>query len=145
MGDKQGRAVPREGALSIVASDLKIVGELHSDGVVKVDGVVEGNVRADRQVLVSKGGEVKGDIRSQEVVIGGRVIGSVYVGGRVEIQSTAVVHGDIATPRILVHEGGEVNGCVHMGDRSDLGEEKPAGIGRGSDATPPQRAVATAR
>ncbi len=116
MSDKQGRGPSRDGVLSIIAADLKVVGELITDGVVKVDGLVEGNVKAERQVLVSKGGNVKGDVHSKEVIVGGRIEGAVFANGRVEIQASATVKGDILTKRILVHEGGEVNGNLRMGD-----------------------------
>lgn len=116
MADSPARGQGRDAALSIVASDLTVVGELQTDGVVKVDGVVEGNVKAGRQVLVSKGGVVKGDIFTTEAIIGGRVEGSIHADERTEIQSTSTVQGDIVTKKILVHEGGEVNGNVSMGD-----------------------------
>ena len=35
---------------------------------------------------------------------------------RVELQATSVVHGDVATKRLLVQEGGEVNGVIRMGE-----------------------------
>lgn len=120
MADSQGRGQGRDAALSIVAGDLTVVGELKTDGVVKVDGVVEGNVKAGRQVLVSRGGVVKGDIFTNEAIIGGRVEGSIHADERAEIQSTSTVQGDIVTKRILVHEGGEVNGNVRMGDSKGL-------------------------
>ncbi len=120
MADGQGRGQGRDAALSIVAADLTVVGELKTDGVVKVDGVVEGNVKAGRQVLVSRGGVVKGDIFTNEAIIGGRVEGSIHAEERTEIQSTSTVEGDIVTKRILVHEGGEVNGNVRMGDSKVL-------------------------
>ena len=125
MADSQSRAHGREAALSIVAGDLTVVGELRTDGVVKIDGVVEGNVRAGRQVLVSKGGVVKGDVHTKEAIVGGRVEGSIQAGERVEIQASAAVHGDIVTKVILVHEGGEVNGGVRMGETN-----KPGSSGR---------------
>ena len=119
MSEKQGRGNVRDGVLSIIAADLTVTGELTTDGVVKVDGLVDGNVRANKQVLVSKDGTVKGDVHSAEVIVGGRIEGSVHATGRVEVQSSAIVVGDILTKRILVHEGGEVNGNLRMGD-SDL-------------------------
>lgn len=121
MPDNKGRAAARDGVLSIIAADLKVVGTMSTEGVVKVDGLVEGNILADRQVLVSKGGEVKGDIQSNEVIVGGRIEGSVRATGRVEVQSTATVDGDILTKRILVHEGGEVNGNLRMGESDVAG------------------------
>ncbi len=88
--------------------------------------MVEGNVHAARQVLVSKGGRVNGDVVTKEAIIGGTVTGSIQASERVEVQTTATVQGDIATPRILVHEGGEVNGNVRMGNPS-AGASQPAG------------------
>lgn len=134
MPEKKGRATARDGVLSIIAADLKVVGALTTDGVVKIDGLVEGDIQAERQVLVSKGGEVKGDIRSNEVIVGGRIEGSVCASGRVEVQSTATVDGDILTKRILLHEGGEVNGTLRMSE-SDIAN----GIqrsGPGADSSP---------
>jgi cytoskeletal protein CcmA (bactofilin family) len=116
MPDNQGRGHGRESSLSIVATDLTVTGELKTEGVVKIDGVVEGNIRAGRQVLVSKGGVVKGDVYTKEAIVGGRVAGSIQATERVEVQATATVQGDIGTQRILVREGGEVNGSVRMGD-----------------------------
>ena len=115
MAETQGRGQGRETTLSIVAPDLTVIGELKTEGVVKIDGLVEGNVRAARQVLISKGGAVKGDVITKEAIVGGRVTGSIQAAERVEVQNTATVEGDIVTQRILVHEGGEVNGNVKMG------------------------------
>ncbi len=69
-----------------------------------------------RQVLVGKGGEVEGDVISREAIIGGEVRGSIRADERVEIQASCVVHGDIAAKRLLVQEGGEINGVVRMGE-----------------------------
>ncbi|MFQ5702817.1 MAG: polymer-forming cytoskeletal protein [Gemmatimonadales bacterium] len=115
MSETQPRS-GREKGLSIIGGDLTVIGELRTDGVVKIDGVVEGNIRAQQQLLVSKDGAVKGDIQTREAIVGGTVTGSIQADERVEVQSTATVHGDITTKRILVHEGGEVNGNIHMGD-----------------------------
>lgn len=105
-----------ENAMSIVAPGMKVVGELVTDGVVKVEGVVEGSIRADHEVLVAKDGLVQGDIETRQAVIGGRVVGSILAHERVEVQPDSVVQGDIMTRRLVVHEGGEVNGHVRMGD-----------------------------
>src|SRR5213595_3692185 len=81
-------------------------GGITAGGVVKIEGTVVGTVRAGRQVLVGKGGEVEGDVISREAIIGGEVRGSIRADERIEIQSTSVVHGDVAAKRLLVQEGG---------------------------------------
>jgi cytoskeletal protein CcmA (bactofilin family) len=117
MFSEKGNGGPeQEAGLSIIGAGMRVVGDITADGVVKIEGIVVGTVRAGRQVLVGKGGEVEGDVFSREAIIGGEVRGSVRAEERVEIQASCVVHGDIAAKRLLVQEGGEINGVVRMGD-----------------------------
>jgi cytoskeletal protein CcmA (bactofilin family) len=104
----------KEPGLSIVAVGMRITGELDTNGVVKVEGTIVGCVRAERQVLVAKGGLVDGDILTREAIIGGEVRGAIYADERVEVQANSTINGDITTQRIVVQEGGEVNGRVQM-------------------------------
>ena len=105
-----------ETGLSVIASGMKIVGDIESTGVVKIEGIVEGSVRGARQLLLGRQGTVHGDIRAHEVVIGGTVIGTIVADERVEIQGTSSVQGDIHTKSIVVLEGGVINGTVRMGE-----------------------------
>lgn len=124
-----------EAGLSIIGAGMRVVGDINADGVVKIEGTVVGTVRAGRQVLVGKGGEVEGDVISREAIIGGEVRGSVRADERVEIQATSVIHGDIAAKRLLVQEGGEINGVVRMGDSGGLDTEPvKTGVGAGARA-----------
>jgi cytoskeletal protein CcmA (bactofilin family) len=47
-------------------------------------------------------------------VIAGQVSGGIHAKERVELQATAVVSGDILTPRIAIVEGARVSGEVKM-------------------------------
>ena len=111
-----GKHGSRESALSIIAPGARITGELVTDGVVKIEGIVAGTIRAQREVLVAKGGRVEGDIHTRDVVVGGEVDGSIFADERVEVQQGSTVKGDIATKKLVIQEGGEVNGQVRMGD-----------------------------
>jgi len=112
-----GREAP---GLSIIGAGMRVVGDISADGVVKIEGSVSGTVRAAKQVLVARGGEVEGDVVSREAIIGGEVRGAIYAEERVELQTTSVVHGDVHTKRLLVQEGGEINGVLRMGE--DVGQ-----------------------
>jgi cytoskeletal protein CcmA (bactofilin family) len=105
-----------DAALSIIAPGTKVTGDIETNSVLKIEGVVEGTIRGARQVLVGRQGEVKGDIHSREVVVGGRVEGTVTAAERVEVQNASSVNGDIFTKSIIVLEGGKVNGTVRMED-----------------------------
>ncbi len=106
-------------SLSVIGIGMSVRGDVETAGVVKVEGVVDGHVIAGSQVLVAKGGVVKGDIETNEAVIGGEVAGGVHASERVEIQAGAVIQGDISTRRISVAEGATLNGHIRMGDVVD--------------------------
>jgi cytoskeletal protein CcmA (bactofilin family) len=113
---EKGQGADAGTGLSIIGAGMKVVGDLSAEGVVKIEGTVVGTVRAVRQVLVAKGGVVEGDVFTREAIIGGEVRGGIQAEERIEIQAGCVVHGDLSTKRLLVHEGGEVNGVVRMGE-----------------------------
>lgn len=102
------------GQLSVLARGLHVTGEIQGDGIVTIEGRLEGSIRSTPQVFVAPGGVVVGGVSANEVVVGGRVEGDIAATTRIELQAGAVVRGDVTAPRIIVHEGGEVNGYFRM-------------------------------
>ena len=101
-------------AISIIAPDMVVTGDLRAEGIVRIEGRVAGNVNAEHQILLSPGGVIEGNLVTREAVLGGEVHGTVTATERVEVQTTAHVHGDIVTPRLLIQEGGQLNGGIRM-------------------------------
>ncbi|MFQ5705062.1 MAG: polymer-forming cytoskeletal protein [Gemmatimonadales bacterium] len=114
-GGRAPRTIGQDTSISILAPGIKVVGEVETSGVLKIDGTVEGTVRADGQVLIAKGGLVTGDIFTKEVVVGGEVRGNIHADQRVEVQPGSRIEGDVTTPSLVVQDGGELNGRLHMG------------------------------
>ena len=109
--------VPRElgDVVSIIGPGMKVVGDVSSDGTIRVEGRVDGSVTAAKSVVVGKEGTVKGDIATQDAIIAGTVNGSVAAESRIELQATCKVQGDIRSRRVKLDEGGQVDGQLHMG------------------------------
>ena len=106
--------------VSVIALGARVVGDVHTTGVVRVAGNVVGNVRAGRQVLVAKGGMVEGEIETPEAIIGGEVRGLVRATQRVSVQASAVVYGTITTPRLAVEEGATLDVDLSMSESRAL-------------------------
>jgi cytoskeletal protein CcmA (bactofilin family) len=100
--------------LSIIGAGTTVVGDISSEGLLKVEGTIQGTVRVGQQLLVARGGSIRGDAYASELVVGGEIFGGVHADERVEIQPGAVVNGDIRTLRIVVADGGRVNGQITM-------------------------------
>ncbi len=131
-----------EGVISIVGPGMRVVGDCETAGTLRIEGVVEGTVRAGKAVVVGKDGSVQGDIVTQDAVVGGKVNGTIVAESRLELQATCVVEGQIHARRIKLDEGGRVNGEVHTGEvRQRSGEAagslsaSTSGPGRAAHAT----------
>jgi cytoskeletal protein CcmA (bactofilin family) len=131
-GAAAAKAQAAVNSLSVIGVGMVIRGDIETAGVVKVEGTVEGHVIAGTQVLVAKGGIVKGDVETREAIIGGEVAGAVAARDRVEIQAGAAVQGDITTKRIAVAEGASLNGQIRMGELAER-----AVVSRTKGAVPP--------
>lgn len=130
--------VPRggsgEGAISIIGQGMTIVGDVATDGTVRVEGEVHGTIRAGRAVILGPGGYVEGNIYTSDAVLGGTVAGSIVATNRLELQGTCVVDGEISTraEHLKLEEGARFSGQVVILDGpSDQGE----GGGEASVAT----------
>jgi cytoskeletal protein CcmA (bactofilin family) len=92
---------------------MTIVGDCETDGTVRVEGSVEGSIKAGKAVVVAKQGVVTGNIVTQDAVISGQVQGTLIATSRLELLGTAHVEGEIHTRRMQVEEGAVLNGVVH--------------------------------
>jgi cytoskeletal protein CcmA (bactofilin family) len=131
--DDEGKELKRRRTdqipFSIIASDMTVIGDLETDGVVRIEGTIRGTVKVGSQVLVAQGAVIEGDLHTQEAVIAGQVSGAIHASERVELQATAMVLGDILTPRISIVEGGRVTGEVKMDTKM---EARPVGTSHNS-------------
>lgn len=117
------RAGANETTLSIIAAGTTITGDLECAGVLKVEGEIDGSVRQARQVMLAREGAIRGNVSAAEVVVGGTIDGNVTATDRLELQSTAVVNGEITTKSIVVMEGARINGGVKMTEIALVGRQ----------------------
>ena len=127
----KGRATQAAAAdkvISIIGPGMHIVGDCDTTDTIRIEGRIEGSVRAEKAVVVGEGGRVNGDIQTQDAVIAGMVKGALDVDSRLELKETCVIDGEIRATRLKLDEGGVVTGTVSIG-RREAGAPRP-GTGR---------------
>jgi cytoskeletal protein CcmA (bactofilin family) len=105
-----------EAGISIIGPGMRIVGDLTTEGTVRIEGRIEGTIRASKSVVLGKDGEVVGDIITQDAIIGGRINGTLTAENRLELQSTSRIDGRIRAraQHIQLDEGAHFNGQIEM-------------------------------
>ncbi len=114
--DDKNSAQAREAVISIIGPGMRVIGDCDTEGTLRIEGHIEGTVRAGKAVVVGKDGSVKGDVITQDAVVGGRIAGTIIAESRLELQATCVIEGDVRARRIKLEEGGRVNGTVQTGE-----------------------------
>jgi cytoskeletal protein CcmA (bactofilin family) len=114
------------GTTCVVGTNTTIKGEILGDEDVLVEGTVEGQIRIGRELRVGPGGKVRASISAQSVVVSGEVVGDCEATGRVEIQATGRLSGNIRAPRIVIAEGAIFRGNSDMSGRKDDRKDKVA-------------------
>ena len=97
----------------IIGPESSFTGSLSTPGIARIDGNVEGTVRAD-WLIVGETGCMRGDVVSRGTMVTGRLEGSIRSNERVEIRSKGVVEGDIYTTKLIISEGALFEGHSHM-------------------------------
>ena len=138
--DKTTQTTPPEAVISIIGMGMTLTGDCKTDGALRIEGTVIGNVRAGKAVVIGKEGLVDGNIYTQDAVITGRVMGSVHAQSRLELQATGEISGGIEARRMKLEEGASIQGQVSVGDAptetrpqvSSHAEAVPGGTPEGS-------------
>src|SRR3989441_12630403 len=89
----------------VIGPKIKIIGELSGDEDVLIEGQIEGEIRITRDLRVGAGGVVKAKVSAQSIIVSGEIIGDCEAVGRVELQSTGKMTGEIPAPTIGITQG----------------------------------------
>src|SRR6187431_3559413 len=133
-----GKMVP-----SIIGEDLSITGNVTSKGEIQVDGEIQGDIHCGSLLLGDKS-QVIGSVIAEDIVVRGRVVGSVR-GLRVTLQAQSHVEGDIFHQSLAIEQGAYFEGKSRRSD-DPLAEvkaippslsraDKPAGFEAGNGSS----------
>ncbi|MCK5051332.1 MAG: polymer-forming cytoskeletal protein [Candidatus Cloacimonetes bacterium] len=99
---------------TIIGKGSKIKGTLYVQGGVRVDGEVEGTIESDGFVTIGSSGVAKANIKADECLISGKVVGNVTCKDAIELDRSARMNGDIVAKILKIHTGAVFNGNSSM-------------------------------
>ncbi|MCL2264936.1 MAG: polymer-forming cytoskeletal protein [Treponema sp.] len=99
---------------TIIGPNSSFIGNIETGGFTRIDGSIQGDVKAKGRVVIGERARMKGNISGTNVTIGGVVYGNIISDGHLVILSTAIVIGDIITRRIQADDGCFINGMVSV-------------------------------
>lgn len=98
---------------SIIGSNTQVEGNITTKGTLRLDGRLTGNVDTDWLIIGEKA-FVKGNVSVAGVVVAGYLEGNVSAKEIIELKRTGQIRGDVSTSKLVVIEGGMVDGKISM-------------------------------
>lgn len=106
---------------NLIGEGTTIEGKVKSQGSVRVDGRIVGELIAHETVVVGAAGEIEGNVAAKNITVGGKVKGSLAAQEKLFFQTQAVVRGDINAAKLVVDEGAVFDGkCSMTSDRARM-------------------------
>jgi len=99
---------------SLISSGVEIKGDINSQGSIRIDGQVEGNLNIKGDLILGEKGKIKGEVKAENIIIAGKLEGKATAGNRFEIAATGAVTGDINATTLIIDEGGLLDGNSRM-------------------------------
>ena len=100
--------------LNTIGIGTNIKGDINSNGDLRIDGNIDGNLSSEARVVIGAKSTINGDINAQNAIIEGTVNGNVFVKEILMLKSTAQVKGDIVMQKLAVENGAVFNGKSQM-------------------------------
>ncbi len=102
-------------ATSIIGAGTTITGNVQSNGDIRIDGIIKGNLIAKAKILIGAEGVIEGDIDGKQADVLGKVTGKIKVADLLYLHGQAVVDGDIYAGKLQIEPTASFNGQCHMG------------------------------
>ncbi|WP_338792108.1 polymer-forming cytoskeletal protein [Bernardetia sp. Wsw4-3y2] len=103
-------------ANNIIGKGTKIIGDLITQGNIRIDGEINGNITSKSKVALGSGSNLKGNLVSSNAEIEGEVTGNLFIAELLILKANAVINGDVCALRMITEPGAKINGQCKVGE-----------------------------
>jgi cytoskeletal protein CcmA (bactofilin family) len=104
---------------TVVGTGILFKGDISGDGIVRIDGKVEGSISSKQGIILGEKAEVDGRLDSDNVIIFGHIKG-VIKSKELSLKATGSVQGDIVSDFLEVEMGGKYDGTLRIGQQETI-------------------------
>jgi cytoskeletal protein CcmA (bactofilin family) len=106
---------------NFIAKGTKLVGDFSSQGDLRIDGTIEGNIKTSGKVVVGKSGLIKGTLNGTDAYFEGKFSGKLTLSGTLTLKASAHIEGEVVASKLAVEPGATFNvTCVMKGTVKEM-------------------------
>lgn len=95
----------RPNEITIIHAGCSLEGSIETSGIIQINGKFKGIIKSAAELRVGIGGEIFGEVHADTARIGGKVQGDVYVEGKLFLEGSSSLHGNICVGKLIADEG----------------------------------------
>ncbi|MFN7302551.1 MAG: bactofilin family protein [Bacteroidia bacterium] len=100
--------------LNIIGPGTSVQGDLVSEGDIRIDGNITGNIEARSRLVIGESSVVTGNIQARHATVSGLVKGNISVLETLLLKPGARIEGDITADKLVIESGAQFNGNCNM-------------------------------
>ena len=125
---------------TILGDGAVFEGDLKAPEAIRIDGTINGNCTCEKEVVIGKNGQIKGNISAQHVIISGRVDGDISAAGKLELLSTGKLLGNISARSLVIDEDACFDGrCTMTTTQDSAKKSNESPVGAVSEGAPQKK------
>lgn len=125
--DISSEAPVQPSGASIIAAGTTVKGDISSNGDIRIDGILQGNIQSTAKVVIGANGVVDGDISGQQADIMGKINGTIKVKELLQLKGGSTVSGNIYAAKLQIETNANFNGQCHMTGSGVTAKPAPSG------------------
>lgn len=99
---------------TIIGQGASVNGLITTEGSLRIDGRVEGEIKSTGDVIIGETGVVIASIAAQNISVAGSVNGNVTANGKLDLLASGKIIGDICIENLSICQGAILKGEVEM-------------------------------
>lgn len=101
-------------SINLLGVGTEIIGDINSNGDIRIDGSLKGNLKTKGKVVIGETGFISGEIQCKNSDIEGKVEGKINVSELLSLKAVSSIKGDIVCRKLAIEPGAKFTGNCSM-------------------------------
>jgi len=102
--------------INLISNGTEITGDVKSNGDIRIDGVLSGNLTTKGKVVIGPTGKAKGEVFCKNSEVSGTIEGKICVSQLLTLKADSKIIGDIITFKLSIEPGAKFTGNCKMSE-----------------------------
>ena len=107
--------------INLISNGTEITGDIRSQGDIRIDGMLIGNLNTKGKVVIGNTGKVKGEVICKNSEVSGEIEGKINVSQLLTLKISSAINGDIITNKLSIEPGARFTGNCNMSEGNEQG------------------------